>query len=268
MRIFAVILFLFSLAAAAVPQTVRPPQQGPGVGPAPAPDAGVDAARYATAYEIAQLFDPFDLSLTGGQFAFGNALQTSVAAQPGGSIFLAKYPGIVEAVSDAAKPLLQEQLSKLMPRLWAIRANLHAKNMSSAELAQAKRFMESRAGRAFVAAVFANMKMESGLASLVKNPEGGVSAKDMFSDSQSAGVRAFRSVSPQDRAAITAFLGSVVGRKIIRLNPEYVKAAMVVANESDPAFDARMGAVISSTISDFVKKADAARAQASQSTAF
>jgi hypothetical protein len=268
MRIFAGILFLFSLAAAAVPQAVPPPQQGPGVGPAPAPDAGVDAARYATAYEIAQLFDPFDLSLTGGQIAFGNALQTSVAAQPGGSIFLAKYPGIVEAVSDAAKPFLREKLSKSMPRLWAIRANLYAKNMSSAELAQAKRFLESRAGRAFIATAFANMKMESGLASIAKNPGGGLSAKDFSSDSQSAGVRAFRSVSPQDRAAITAFSGSVVGRKISSLNAEYVKASMVVVNESDPAFDARLGAIISSTSSDFVKKADAARAQASQSTAF
>jgi hypothetical protein len=268
MRIFAGILFLFSLAAAAVPQAVPPPQQGPGVGPAPAPDAGVDAARYATAYEIAQLFDPFDLSLTGGQIAFGNALQTSVAAQPGGSIFLAKYPGIVEAVSDAAKPFLREKLSQSMPRLWAIRANLYAKNMSSAELAQAKRFLESRAGRAFIATAFAKMKMESGLASIAKNPGGGLSAKDFSSDSQSAGVRAFRSVSPQDRAAITAFSGSVVGRKISSLNAEYVKASMVVVNESDPAFDARLGAIISSTISDFVKKADAARAQASQSTAF
>jgi hypothetical protein len=176
-------------------------------------------------------------------------------------IYEAEYPGLVDAVVAALKPVMLKAYEDKMPLLWATTAQIYRENFGAAELDQLVAFYKSPVGMRYMATARSNVDtqtyMDAAVGAQRELTDEVTAAKNK---SEAAAIRKTnQQISAADKLIIFRFENSPLGPKLATTGPLIGKAMMewdyYFTDEQKRSFLA----IRQKTIGEFIGKADAAK---------
>lgn len=141
------------------------------------------------------------------------------------------YPGMKDALGAGVKPVMIRASLKVMPSFRAELAALYRANLTAGEARTAANFLRSPVFVAFAASAQSNVDFKSTAKALAAERD--VTAAELRSDIQSAGVKSGIAMPPANRTAFMAFFTSPLGIKLTSLNPQKLAIEAKWANYTD-----------------------------------
>ncbi len=228
--------------------------------PAPA-DARMPAAR-----ELAQLVNATSLVEEQLDALLGNMARQAFATDPSLSALSQEYPGADRAFVEAIRPIMAEELARMMPAYNEATAGFFASNFTQAELGELLTFWRSPAGQALVSSVsgaadYSSMTKE--IVDQISTPGADftISENAITKDKQDAAMAGLGRLSASHRAAVIRFGLTSTGRKLARLSPQRTEIDRQWANrELSAEAMARMEKEVPEALLAFMAAEDRKRA--------
>lgn len=178
-----------------------------------------------------------------------------------------EYPGVDKLFSDTMRPILLDELTKIVPEYKADMASFFASSFTVAELGELTGFWRSPAGQAALNAVSGSVDFSAISKEVVgqmDDPDNvRISQSAIAEDIQNAARSGIGSLSPAHRAAILRFGLQPTGRKMTRLMPGKLEIEQRWANRDfSPEATARMEEEIATALITFIEAEDEKRAAA------
>ena len=219
---------------------------------APQEDA---SARKAMALELAQLVEPREGA---GDAATEAQYVAGLLAMPEMAELEAEHPGIVKVMWRAIAPQLERDADAALPGFWATLADIYSRGMTLAQLQQSVEFMGSPTGRKMI------RLMNEGLVAPaiklgVESADGDLSAGALQEAKTTAAEAMARGMSQKEQEEITAFASTPAGRAFLALGPQVQQATVEWMNRSDPEADARLEALTTKAMEDFIAASEPAK---------
>lgn len=212
----------------------------------PAQSAPV-APAFAVAPEalaLAKLMAPRDLRIEGELKQFDQNFSSALLKDKGVQDVEGKYPGTVEAMAKAVRPLLAEETGKIADAAYPKIAEALSAELTSADIAQLTAYYGSPAGRNLLRQLVQSMDASSIYADALKN-DGKVSQETATTETFIAAFKATSQLSPEDFQALRALKASAVWPKLQAIQPKIQKILMEGTEAPDPAYEKQIEEVMS-----------------------
>jgi hypothetical protein len=209
---------------------------------APAPSATPAVASDALA--LAKLMSPRDLRIEGELKQFDLNFGKTLVQNAEVKAIEDKYPGTVDAMAKAVRPLLAEETGKIADGAYPQMARILADELTGAEIAELTTYYGSPAGRNLLRSLVQSMDGASIYAEALKN-DGKVSDESASAETFIAAFKATAQLSPTDFQALRALRERTVWPKLQAVQPKIQKIIMDATNASDPAYDKQVEKVMS-----------------------
>ncbi|WP_374531349.1 hypothetical protein [Novosphingobium sp.] len=231
--------------------------------PPPAPVATVakdQAAHKAACDELAAAV------VTGDDIEFqvdtmiSALLQAMQKGNPDLAQLEAAFPGLIDAIGAALKPVMVRHMQSILPSYRADLSALYQENLTTEDALEAAAFFRRPEVRAFVSSINRSTDYKAISQDAVSTEQ--VSDRAVKTDLSNAGVRAARDLSPEQRKPIMDFFVSPLGVKILALGPKKTAIDARWSNYSTPAFEADMMQATGRAMVDHIAKTNPAAAKA------
>lgn len=171
----------------------------------------------------------------------------------------AAYPGLVDAVTSAMRPIMLRSVMRMMPAYRADVSAFYCTKMTRTELTSAVAFMTSPDGQALVTQVNQKLEFKDSVGALAAEEE--PSLDQLHSDKRRAAAATINSMPPDQLARIGAFSQTPTGRKMASLSRERSALDQKWFMKSDPQDDAAMEEAVITAMIDHIAKTDPATAK-------
>jgi hypothetical protein len=213
-------------------------------------------AHQAAAIELAEVLAP-DNSVEEQVDSMLKQLFDQLFASDPDFIELEKdYPGLRVAISERARPVLIKSALRIMPLYRAELAKLYGDNLTTAEMREATAFFRSPEMLALTTSVRRNIKFRRTTASAIGDRN--ISEADVKGDIRSSATEIMAELNPQQRARISAFMSSPLGRKVTALNPQKLALNTKWFNYSTPEMEKEIEVAMTAGMIDHIAKTDPA----------
>ncbi len=142
-------------------------------------------------------------------------------------------PGTVQAMADAAAPIMKPAHIRDYMEYRADIAALFRANMTTANARSAAEFFNSDIGKNFLMSVSSNVSADATIGAIIDDPDAKIAAEDLESDNRATAVRGIMAMEPLERREALMTIGnSDWGQDFVRLQPQ-VQALQVEMANSD-----------------------------------
>lgn len=178
-----------------------------------------------------------------------------------------EYPGVDKVFVETLRPLIMDELTRIMPEYIETTAAFFARHYTPSEVGELLSFWRSPTGRALLQSVSGNLDYASiskeAVDQLQESDTVDVSGEAMASDRRRAAVAGLRELTPEQRKAVMRFGLTPIGRKMARLAPEKNELERQWANREPSAeLMARIEEDVSQAVIAFIEAEDRKRAAA------
>jgi hypothetical protein len=169
------------------------------------------------------------------------------------------YPGLRAAITASVRPVMIRWGLKAMPLYRADLAKLYGGEFTTSELRELATFLRSPEMQMFTNSVQRNLSFKQTTASLIQEKD--ASQADLRGDLRSASIKAGAELTPQQKAKISAFMSSPLGRKLVALNPQKLALNAKWFNYSSPEMEKEIEVTMVSGMIDHIAKTDPTAAE-------
>jgi hypothetical protein len=166
------------------------------------------------------------------------------------------YPGLRIAISERVRPVLIKSALQIMPLYRADLAKLYGDNLTTQELRDATVFLGSPEMQAFTGSLRRNIKFKQTTASALGEKD--ITQADLRGDIRGSMGEVLADLTPQQKAKLTAFFSSPLGRKFTALNPQKLALNIKWFNYSTPETEKAMEVAMAGGMIDHIAKTDPA----------
>jgi hypothetical protein len=165
-----------------------------------------------------------------------------------------EYPGLRAAITERARPVLIKSALRILPLYRADLAKLYGDNLTTQEMREAAAFMRSPEMQAFTGSLRRNIKFKQTTASALDERD--VTPTDLKSDIRGSMGDVLADLTPQQKAKLSAFFTSPLGRKLTALNPQKLALNTKWFNYSTPESEKELEVAMAAGMIDHVAKTD------------
>jgi hypothetical protein len=182
-----------------------------------------------------------------------------ITADPNLNELESAYPGMGDAMVTAWRPIFLRVNLEMMPLYRADMAGLYCSNFTLPELREVEIFLRSPAFQAMQQSAFGNVSVSRTMDDALEERD--ISSKSIEGDLRETGVKAARELSPQHKRAVTTFMASPLGRKMMGLTQQKLAIDTKWANYLPPWAEDMIQAVTIDTMIAHIAKTDPGLAQ-------
>jgi hypothetical protein len=230
-------------AALVVLAAVEPAQPAP---PAPVTAPAPEAAA------LAKLMAPRDLRIEGELKQFDLNFSSALLKDKGVQEVEGKYPGTVEAMAKAVRPLLADETGKIADRAYPKIAAILSSELSGPDIAELTAYYGSPAGRNLLRQLVESMDASSIYADALKN-DGKVSQDTASTETFIAAFKATSQLSAEDYQALRTLKKSAVWPKLEAIQPKIQKILVEGTDSPDPEYEKQVEAVMSAAAETHIR---------------
>jgi hypothetical protein len=214
----------------------------------------------ANALHLATLLGPADKVIDQGLRLWEAAMRAELTKSADDAATAAANPGLVDAVVDAVRPIVRNQLStKGLPERQQRYARLFADKLTPSDIDQLIAFYSSATGQKVIAGMYAVDQADQTIDAMRKHPDG-LTAEDALNVTRSRENEVAGKLDADDWKAMYAFGVSPTGQKMKALVPQLGQLNAEMANETDPAEDAAIDQAYTAAVNAYMaRKAAAAK---------
>lgn len=225
---------------------------------AAAPAATAEAPLPANAMQLSLLLNPEDKILAASDHAFKTGFQAALANDAAASPAFDEHPKLLDAIYDAAIPVVRKHVRADIPALQQKFARFFAGRFTQPEIDQLLAFYGSPTGTKLIAGMYAGVDL-GGLIEAV-GPDGSepVSSDTMRDVLASTVTRIMPAFDATDRKAFAGFAKSPLFLKVRAATPEMIALMTEIANQPSPEMDAELEQVIDRVVADYFAGAERA----------
>jgi hypothetical protein len=207
---------------------------------APAPAASQASQE---AFALARLMSPRDLIVAGELWQFDLNFSKTLLADDGIQATEAEFPGVVEAMAKASRPLVAEQMGKIVDGLHVQLGRLIAAELTAEEIGELTAYYGSPAGQNLLRTMVASVDASEIYQSAMK-ADRALTEEDMEAQISAAARKATPRLSDSDRDALLALMKRPVFAKLGILQTRSRKFMIDAVNAPDPAYEKRLDEVM------------------------
>lgn len=229
---------LVALAPAATAELAKAPAAAEAV----APDA----------LALARLMSPRDLRIEGELRQFDLNFSKTLLQNAEVKAIEDKYPGTVDAMARAVRPLLAEETGKIAEGAYPRMAKLLADELTGSEIAELTAYYGSPAGRNLLRQLVESMDASSIYADALKN-DGKVSADSANAETFIAAFKATGQLSAEDFQALRSLRERPLWPKLQAVQPKMQKIIVDATTAPDPAYEKQVETVMSAAAEGHIR---------------
>lgn len=228
---------------------------------APASDQATPVAdRQAAALQLAKLMMPRELLIEAEMRNFDVYFRQSVLGEMSVAEFEGDYPGLLDAFVAAARPLVQKTLVNGLPHVESQLADLFLAKLTDTEISELSEFYRSPEGHSILRSMSDATDAGAVYRRVSEDPDSQMTTGQVSSQVKSAAVKATKTMSDADRAALLDFMKRPVFVRFAGLQPALRKIMADAHNRKDPEFEAEVNETLAAAAAEHMKKIDAERA--------
>ncbi|MFM5894287.1 MAG: hypothetical protein ACKOQM_07635 [Novosphingobium sp.] len=211
-------------------------------------------ARKAAADRLAEVLTPQNAMPAQVDKILASLLENMKRNDPSFERMEQTYPGMLQAVGDAMRPVLLKSSMSTVPLYRADLSQLFQGELTAAEADAASRFFGSNDGQALIASLQDNMQYNRSVGAVAADKT--ATNADVRADKGAAGVRTFQSLEPAQRQRVMAFFTSPAGRKLIALGPKRTAIDQKWFNYSPPGSEKEIQTAVLEAMVQHIAKTD------------
>ncbi len=217
------------------------------------------------ATEIARFLNSREIISTQVSKVLDVTLPQSMMAVTDFAIYEKEYPGLIAAISASIKPAMLKAYDDKMPLLWSKQSQVIRDNLTSTDIDKLLIFYRSPAGIRLITAIRNNADVSSIVNAAVVSGGPDESVKTALQKETMNAIRkSAAQTSAADKLEIFRFENSPLGRKLPALIPLQQRATLEWDFYFTEEQKNEIAKVRQDAISDFIAKADAAKAALKQ----
>jgi hypothetical protein len=213
--------------------------------------AAIDPVRQKLGNDLARLLNSEESTITVSERGISDAMPKAMMADPNVKALETQYPGIVDAMVAAMKPILMGHIRSSMPELWTLVGDFYAANLSEADLRAALAFYGSPTGRRIIDLMSAGIDMGPMLDDMVSSGKYEVTESNLKSSVMPAAARLPGKLTPAEMQATIRFGTSAEGQRVVALTPRVSKLVADWSNKPAPAIEAQLDKVLAAVVEKF-----------------
>lgn len=217
-----------------------------------APAAPAASTVAADALALAKLMAPRDLRIQGELRQFDLNFAKTLMQNEDIKDVEGEYPGTVDAMARAVRPLLAQEAGKIADGAYPEIARVLAGELTGPDIAELTAYYGSPAGQNMLRRIVDSMDASSLYAEAMKN-DGKVSDEAATAETFIAALKASSQVSTSDRDTLKALMQRPVWPKLRAMQPKIAKILIDATNAPDPAYDKQVEEVMTSAAEAHVK---------------
>lgn len=229
------------------------------VAPASAePTVVAEALRPANAMQLSRMLNPEDKILEASAHAFKTGFKAALANDRDTAAMFDEHPKLLDAIFDAAVPVVQRHVREDVPDLQQKCARFYADKFTAGEIDQLIIFYGSPTGAKLVAGMYAGLDVSKIVEAV--GPEGTdpVSNEAIAGMLTSTAMRIMPAFNDEDRQSFLEFMKTPLFLKVRAATPDMMKLMTEIANKPDPDLDAEIELVVTRVVSDYFAGAEQA----------
>ena len=245
------------IAAIAMPATA---QQAPATAVKPV-DAAILAtvtptpASIAKAHDLAALLNSDEVTATQFDKMFTKTMPDAMRQVPAYQQLEQQYPGIIMAIVNGSRPIIEADTRKNAPNLIGRLAAIYDSHMTEQEIDKAIEFYRSPTGKWLIMQIATNSDTAAVMQRSIDDPDTDMTPADIRKSTTEAALPSIiAGISNERRAAAQAFMATSAGKKIRALGPQINQSTADWANslkaESGDAVAQAMLAIAQKYIAD------------------
>jgi hypothetical protein len=211
----------------------------------------VDPVRQKLGNDLARLLNSEESTLAVSERGISEAMPKAMMADANVKALETQYPGIVDAMVAAMKPILMGHIRSTMPELWTLVGNFYASNLSEADLRAALAFYGSPSGRRIIDLMSAGIDMGPMLDDMVSSGKYQVTESNLKSSVMPAVAQVPGKLTPAEMQATMRFGMSAEGQRVVALTPRVSKLVAEWSNKPTPEIDAQLDKVLAAVVEKF-----------------
>lgn len=143
-----------------------------------------------------------------------------------------QYPGIIMAIVDGSRPIIEAETQKEAPKLIDQLGALYARYLTDAELDVVLEFYQSPTGHWLIMTIASGSDGAVAMQKLMNDPEAPMAATDITNSTIKASIpNIISGMTPERMKSVMAFMSTKAGRKIKALQPQSAEISADWANE-------------------------------------
>jgi hypothetical protein len=218
------------------------------------PPVGEAKAVPDNALRLAALLNPAEKTLEVAMRAFDTGVDAALKKSPDDAAVFDRNPGLLEAVMDAERPLMRKHLLEVIPGHQRRYAEFYARKFTPEEIDQLIAFYSGPTGQKVIAALYAGVDLGKLTDKLDSKGNLALTGKDIQDVHAAAVSRVPDLLDADDWKAVFMFSATPVHSKLVGIGPEFNQLVAELENEPDPAFDARIEAVVQQAVKTYMAK--------------
>jgi hypothetical protein len=170
------------------------------------------------------------------------------------------YPGLMTAFTDALRPIMREEVGRMLPQYRADLAALYADTLTVDEAGEALRFMTGPAMTRFRAQINQSRTTNAIIRDVKAQQD--VSAASLEADARSTALEAMLQMQSQEMKDINAFYRTPLGMKLAAINPRKLAIDQKWSNHLSPEAERMIEPAVFEAMISHVAKTDPEIAEA------
>lgn len=223
-----------------------------------APIAKAEMPQPANAMLLSRMLNPEDKILEASEEAFKTGFKSALANDRETSATFDEHPKLLDAIFDAALPVVRKHVRTDVPELQRTFARFYASKFTQADIDQLIAFYGSPTGAKLVAGMYAGLDMDKLVEAVGPDGTKPVSNDDMRGMLTSTAMRILPAFNEADRKAFATFTKTQLFLKVRAATPEMIKLMTEIANQPSTELDAEIEQVIGRVVSDYFGGAERA----------
>jgi hypothetical protein len=189
-------------------------------------------ASLAKARALAALLNGDDVTRIQFDKMFSKTMPEAMRQVPAYQQLEQQYPGIIMAIVNGSRPIIEAKTNERKPELIARLSALYAGYMTDAELGKALDFYGSPTGKWVIQTVATNSDAAAVMQRGIENPETAMTPEDVTNSTINPALPTLvAGMTPERLKTATAFAATSAGRKVKALQPQINQAAADWANK-------------------------------------
>ena len=220
----------------------------------PAAQTAADPVRKARALELARMLNSAEMTRDQTERLLRDTLPGVLAADPEFAAMEKEYPGITQAMLDAMRVIVIDEVMQSLPTLWERIGVIYAEEMTTADLDAAIAFFRRPAGARLIESMTREADFSQVLKTLIADDEAKVTAGTLRTEMRTSATKTLGKLNVDDRNALVNFGWSPAGVKIRTANARVMPVVAAWSNETTPEGDARMEKAMADVVAKFMSK--------------
>jgi hypothetical protein len=211
----------------------------------------VDPVRLALGLELAKVLNPEKPTMRLLDEMFEKQAPEAMLADPNIREMEEQYPGILRAMIEAMRPIIERRMRDELPELWTQVGTFFAGELSEADLRAGIAFYGSPTGQRIIALMVDSADLGPMMTDMLESGNFDITRQQLNTTVMSGARTIETKLTPEQRAETERFVQSPAGRRIVALTPRMMTIVLAWSNAPTPEMDAEIGAAVVRVVEQF-----------------